>query len=315
MGFIDTMRQRGHAVESVCRVLREQGCQIAARTYRASRVRPVAARTISDAHVMHTILTLTQTADGQPAPEALYGRRKTRALLARHGVVVARCTVDRAMRALGRNGVRRGKAPRTTVPGKDGNRAGDLLDRDFAASAPNQKWVTDFTYVRTWAGFTYVAFIVDCYAQRIVAWNAATTKTAELVMTPLRMALWTRQREGRPAAPGELIHHSDAGTQYTSIAMTQHLFLEGIRPSIGSVGDAYDNALMESVIGLYKTECIKSGVFHAGPFKTISDVEFTTAGWVDWWNNRRLHGKLEMLTPNEYETAHYAALKLEVQPT
>lgn len=308
------MRTQGHAVESVCRVLSEQGCQIAARTYRAWCSRPPAARTVSDARVIDKILTLTQAEDGRPQPEALYGRRKTTALLARHGMPVPRCTVDRAMRTLGRKGVRRGKAPRTTIPAKDGHRAGDLLDRDFTADAPNKKWVTDFTYVRSWSGFVYVAFIVDCFAQRIVGWNAGTTKATELVMTPLRIALWTREREGRPTLPGETIHHSDAGTQYTSIRLTDHLHLEGLRPSIGSVGDAYDNALMESLIGLYKTECIRSGVFHAGPYKTISDVEFATAGWVDWWNNRRLHGKLEMMTPNEFESAHYAALNLEVQP-
>jgi putative transposase len=136
--------------------------------------------------------------------------------------------------------------------------------------------------VRTWAGFTYVAFIVDVYAQRIVAWHAATTKHTDLVMIPLRMALWQRDREGHPTEPGELIHHSDAGSQYTSLRLTEHLALEEIRPSIGSVGDAYDNALMESINGLYKAECIRTTVFHDGPYKTIADVEYATAGWVDW---------------------------------
>lgn len=229
MSFIDTMRTQGHAVESVCRVLSEQGCQIAARTYRAWCIRPPAARTVSDAVVIDKILTLTQTADGQPEPEALYGRRKTAALLARHGMPVPRCTVDRAMRTLGRNGVRRGKAPRTTIPAKDGHRAGDLLDRDFTADAPNKKWVTDFTYVRTWSGFVYVAFIVDCFAQRIVGWNAGTTKATDLVMTPLRIALWTREREGRPTLPGETIHHSDAGTQGGFKRSSQHLSCGGVR--------------------------------------------------------------------------------------
>ena len=155
--------------------------------------------------------------------------------------------------------------------------------------------------------FVYVAFVVDVFAQRIVAWHAATTKTTELVMTPLRMALWARGREGYPTQPGELIHHSDAGSQYTSIRFTEHLALEGIRPSIGSVGDAFDNALMETIIGLFKAECIRTTVFHDGPYKTLADVEYATAGWVDWYNNRRLHGSIGMVPPVEYEQAHYAA--------
>jgi len=189
-----------------------------------------------------------------------------------------------------------------------------LLDRDFTAAAPNRTWVTDFTYVRTWAGFTYVAFIVDVYAQRITAWHAATTKHTDLVMIPLRMALWQRGREGHPRIAGELIHHSDAGSQYTSLRLTEHLALEEIRPSIGSVGDAYDNALMESINGLYKAECIRTTVFHDGPYKTIADVEYATAGWVDWYNNRRLHSTLGNVPPVEYEQAHYAALNREPHP-
>ncbi len=174
-------------------------------------------------------------------PEGLYGRRKMSAYIRRTVIADASFgSVDRAMRTLGLVGVRRDKGVRTTIPAKDGIRAGDLLDRDFTAEAPNRVWVTDFTYVRTWAGFTYVAFIVDVYAQRIVAWHAATTKQTDLVMVPLRMAIWQRGREGRLADPGQLIHHSDAGSQYTSLRLTEHLALEQIRPSIGSVGDAYD---------------------------------------------------------------------------
>jgi transposase InsO family protein len=190
--------------------------------------------------------------------------------------------VDRAMRSLGLQGVRRSKGIRTTIPAKDGRRAGDLLNRDFTAPAPNRTWVMDFTYVRTWVGFAYVAFIVDVFAQRIVAWNAATAKDTDLVMTPLRMAIWQRARDGHPIEPGELIGHADAGSQYTSIRFTEHLDLEGIRPSIGSVGDAYDNALMEC---------------------TISDVEYATAGWVDWYNNRRLHSTLNTPPPSTSKPA------------
>jgi len=303
MAFIDDMRAAGHAVESTCRVLTEHGCRVAARTYRSWRqtTRPIATRTLTDAVVTDALLAT------QGTPEALYGRRKMAHWLRRQGHEVAFCTVDRLMRDLGMNGVRRGKALRTTIPAKDGHRAGDLLDRDFTAPAPNARWVADFTYCRTWAGFVYVAFVLDIFAQRIVGWHAATDKRTELVLTPLRIALWDRDRHGTPVEQGQLLHHSDAGSQYTSIRFTEHLGLEGIAPSIGSVGDAYDNALMESVIGLFKTECIATTVFHDGPYKTLADVEYATAGWVDWYNHRRLHGSLGMITPVECEEAHYAA--------
>jgi putative transposase len=245
MGFIDTMRAEGHAVESICRVLREQGCQVAARTYRAWRSRPPAARTISDAQVVDAIRSSAWAVDDQGrrrlAAEGLYGRRKMTAYLRRTQLPeVGVGAVDRAMHVLGLSGVRRGKGIRTTIPAKNGKRAGDLLNRDFTAAAPNRTWVTDFTYVRCWAGFVYVAFILDVFAQRIVAWHASTSKSTELVMTPLRMALWQRDREGHSASSEQLICHSDAGSQYTSIRFTEHLELEQIRPSIGTVGDALD---------------------------------------------------------------------------
>lgn len=321
MGFIDTLRAEGHAVESICRVLREQGCQIAARTYRSWKQpdRVIAARMLTDAHVANAVRDIAWSIDERGrrrlTPEGLYGRRKMTALLRRTTMPeVSAGAVDRAMRTLGLVGVRRDKKLRTTIPAKDGKRAGDLLDRDFTAPAPNRTWVTDFTYVRTWAGFVYVAFIVDVFAQRIVAWHAATSKETDLVMTPLRIALWQRDREGCPTVPGELIHHSDAGSQYTSIRFTEHLEIEGILPSIGSVGDAYDNALMECVIGLYKTECIRTTVFHHGPYRTIADVEYATAGWVDWYNHRRLHSTLGNVPPVKFENAHYATLNQEPQP-
>jgi transposase InsO family protein len=158
--------------------------------------------------------------------------------------------VDRAMKALGLDGIRRSKGIWTTIPGKNGKRAGDLLNRDFTAAAPNRTWAMDFTYCRAWAGFVYDSFVVDVFAPKIVAWNCATAKDVELVMTPLRMATWQRQREGHPVLPGQLIGH--AGSQYTPLKFTEHLALDGIRPSIGSVGDAYDNALMKCAIGLFK---------------------------------------------------------------
>lgn len=326
VAFIDEQRAQGHAVESVCRVLREQGLQVAARTYRAWKQasRPVAARTMTDALVVDVVRDLAWTQDPRTsaptgarklAPEGLYGRRKMTALVRRTRLPDASAgSVDRAMRLLGLSGIRRDMKVRTTIPAKDGKRAGDLLDRDFTASAPNRVWVTDFTYVRTWAGWVYVAFILDVYAQRIIAWHAATSKDVELVMRPLRMAIWVRDHEGHPVVGPDLIHHSDAGSQYTSLRLTEHLALEDIRPSIGSVGDAYDNALMETINGLYKSECIRTTVFHDGPYKTIADVEYATSAWVDWYNQRRLHGSLGMMTPIEFETAHYAALNREPQP-
>jgi transposase InsO family protein len=310
MAFIDDMRSQGHAVESTCTVATKHGCKVAARTYRSWRQsnRPVAARTATDAVLIDALLATIGT------PEGLYGRRKMTAHLRRSGLEVAHCTVDRLMRDLGMNGVRRGKKLRTTIPSTDGNRASDLLDRDFTATAPNTRWVADFTYCRTWAGFVYVAFVVDVFAQRIVGWHAATDKRTDLVLTPVRIAMWDRDRHGNPVRPGELLHHSDAGSQYTSLRFTEHLALEGIAPSIGSVGDAYDNGLMESIIGLFKTEAIATDVFHTGPYKTLADVEYATAGWVDWWNHRRLHSSLGQIPPAEYEQDYYAALNREPQP-
>ena len=320
VAFVDEMRAEGHAVESTCRVLREQGCQVAARTYRlwAQPDRPIATRVRRDAVVEGTVRELAWTVDEHGCrrltPEGLYGRRKMTALVRRRLPDASAGSVDRAMRSLGLQGIRRSKGVRTTIPAKDGTRAGDLLNRDFTATAPNRTWVMDFTYCRTWAGWVYVAFVVDVFAQKIVAWHAARVRDADLVLVPLKMAIWQRGREGHPIEPGELIGHSDAGRQYTAIRFTEHLELEGGRPSIGSVGDAFDNALMECVIGPFKTECIRTTVFHPGPYRTIADIEFATAGWVDWYNQRRRHSSLDYMTPAEFEAAHYATLTREPQP-
>lgn len=229
------MRAEGHAVESICRVLREQGCQVAARTYRewAGTNRPVAARMITDAMVTNQVRDLAWKVDHEGVrrmtPEGLYGRRKMTALVCRTTPDASPGSVDRAMRTLALQGIRRSKGIRTTIPAKDGKRAGDLLDRNFTADAPNRTWVMDFTYVRTWAGFVYVAFILDVFAQKIVAWNVAPTKAVELVDVPLRMALWQRNREGRPVVPGELIGHADAGSQGGFNRLSQHLDFGGVQ--------------------------------------------------------------------------------------
>ena len=322
LGFIDTMRAEGHAVASICRVLREQGHQIAARTYRSQRHGVIAARTVTDAQVQSavrdaawTVIEINGRARRVLSPEGLYGRRKMTAPIRRTTIPGAsRGAVDRAMRALGLSGIRRDKGIRTTIPAKDGIRAGDLLNRDFTAPRPDHTWVMDFTHCRTWAGWVYVAFIVDVYSQRIVAWHAQTSKHVELVMIPLRMALWERGRQGHPIQPQQLRAHSDAGSQYVSLVYTDKLALDGIAPSIDSVGDAYDNALMETINGLYKAECIRTTVFHDGPYKTIADVEFAAAGWVDWYNTRRLRSSLGYVSPAEFEQALYATLTREPHP-
>jgi putative transposase len=295
------MRARGFRVEPVCRVLCEHGVQVAPRTYRNWKTAAPSARTVTDARLTDALRATVRT------PEGMYGRRKMTAYLRRQGHRVARCTVDRLMGDEGLSGVVRGRRHRTTIPGgKDARRALDLLDRDFTAAAPNRKWVTDFTYARTWSGFVYVAFVVDCYSRTIVGWHAATVKDTAMVTTALKMALWRCDHADHRVAAG-LIHHSDAGSQYTSIAFAETLVLEGIAASIGSIGDAYDNALAESTIGLYKTEAVgRNSPFLTGPLKTIDDVEYATMEWVDWFNNRRLHSRLGYVPPDEYEAAFYA---------
>lgn len=310
--FIDTHKER-FGVEPICRVLTEHGCKIAPSTYYAWNSRKPSDRDIHDAYVRNAIFDLRfafdqATGRWKATPVSLYGYRKTWHLLRATGLIVARSTVARIMREAGWRGVVRGRGIRTTVPASDGHRAGDLLHRQFAAPRPNHTWIADFTYVRTWAGFVYVAYIVDVFSQRIVGWHAQRTMTADLVTTALRMAIWMRQQTGNPIPTG-LIHHSDAGSQYTSLRFTQRLDLEGIAPSIGSVGDAYDNALMESIIGLYKTECIETSIFHNGPYRSLEDVEFATMSWVDWYNNDRLHSSLGYTQPVTFEGRYHEAKK------
>lgn len=302
------MRGEGHGVESTVRVLREQGVQVAPRSYRAWKRRPPAARTIDDAAITATLHELRQRDEqGRQAPEVLYGRRKMTAWLARNGFPdVSKHTVDRLMRDEGMNGLIRGRKTRTTIPSKDGIRAKDLLNRAFTAPRPDHAWVTDFTYVPAWCGFVYVAFAIDLYSRAIVGWAVSTVKDTGFVESCLKMALWRRDHAGHPVPRG-MIHHSDAGSQYTSIRFTETLVLEGLAASIGTVGDAYDNAAAETVMGLFKNEAIANdSPFRTGPLKTKADVESVTFAWVDWYNTRRLHSTLGNTTPDEFETAYYA---------
>jgi putative transposase len=219
--------------------------------------------------------------------------------LAREGIPAARCTVERLMRQAGLAGAVRGRTRRTTVPaGPAAARPGDLLARDFTAPAPNRRWVADITYVATWSGFAYAAFVIDLFSRKIVGWRVAATLRAELALDALEHALWQRSRDSQQVAG--VVHHSDRGVQYLSIAYTARLAQAGAVASVGSAGDSYDNAAAESTIGLYKTELITRG----GPWRTVEDVELATLSWVDWYNHRRLHGYCRNVPPAEYED-HY----------
>ncbi|MFG3196083.1 IS3 family transposase [Streptomyces sp. NPDC048208] len=299
VAFIDEHRDRFGGVEPICRVLTEHDCKIAPATYYAHHKRRMSpsARTVRDAELKERISTVFE------ANYRVYGARKVWRELNRQGHRVARCTVERLMRELGVAGAVRGKRVITTLPGGQAERAPDLVDRDFVAGAPNRCWVADFTHVKTWAGVVYVAFVVDTFSRRIVGWSAATVRETVFVLDALEMAIWQRDRDQRPVQPGELIHHSDAGSQYTSFRLAEHLDAAGIAASIGSVGDAYDNALMESTIGLFKTELIKP----RRAWKTLYDVELATAEYVDWYNHRRLHGEIGHVPPVEYENNYYLA--------
>ncbi len=221
--------------------------------------------------------------------------RKVWLQLNREGYAVARCTVERLMRDLGLRGVVRGKKQITTISDPKQERAPDLVNRNFKATRPNQLWVADFTYVATWSGFVYVAFVIDVFARSIVGWRVSNSMKTALVLDALEQALWARQnRRG-------LIHHSDRGSQYLSIHYTERLADANISASVGTTGDSYDNALAETIIGLYKTEVIH----HRGPWKGRESVEYATLEWVDWFNNRRLLEPIGNIPPAEREMEYY----------
>ena len=227
----------------------------------------------------------------------VYGVKKVWKQLNREGVPVARCTVARLMRDLGLEGAVRGRKFTTTVADDAAARPLDLVDRDFTATRPNQLWVSDLTYVATWRGFVYVAFVIDVFARRIVGWRASSSLRSDLALDALEQALYDRQVDNAE----RLVHHSDRGGQYLSIRYTERLAEAGIEPSVGSKGDSYDNALAESVIGLYKTEVIR----RRGPWRHLDDVEFATLEWVAWFNTRRLLEPIGHIPPAEHEEAYY----------
>lgn len=230
----------------------------------------------------------------------LYGARKIWHVLRRDGQDVARCTVERLMRALDIRGVVRGKRVVTTNPDTSLPCPDDKVNRLFKADRPNKLWVSDFTYVPTWSGTVYVAFVIDVFARRIVGWRVSTSMTTKFVLDALDQAIWQRKTLDNTS----LVHHSDRGSQYLSIKYTERLAQAEIDLSVGTVGDAYDNALAECVIGLFKTEVIKQ----IGPWKSMREVEWETLKWVDWYNNRRLLGSIGYITPAEAEEAFYANL-------
>ena len=281
-------------VESICAVLSEHDASIAPSTYYDARARTPSAQDERDERLKEQISKVHRDNYG------VYGARKVWLALNREGTPVARCTVERLMRELALHGARRGRQVRTTTPDPAATRPPDRVNRAFTPRAPNRLWVADFSYVPTWAGMVYVAFVIDAYARRILGWRAATSMTTALVLDALEQAVWTRRRDGAADLAG-LIHHNDAGSQYTSIAFTERLAEAGIDASVGSVGDAYDNALAESVIGLFKTELIKP----RGPWRTVDEVEAATLHYVHWFNHDRLLETNGDLSPVELEQAYY----------
>ena len=284
--YIDAHRAR-FGVEPICTTL-----QVAPSTYYAARQRAPSPRSLHDADLK---ARLTQV---HAAHFGVYGVRKLWHQLQREGTTVARCTVERLMRDLGLRGVVRGRRLRTTIPDETAARPADLVQRNFHPVAPNRLWVADLTYVRTWAGFAYVAFIIDAYARYIVGWHVSRSLHTDVVLTALEQALWVRKGPFE-----ELVHHSDRGVQYLSIRYTERLAEAGIATSVGSRGDSYDNALAETVNGLYKAEL----VYRRAPWRGCEDLELATLEWVDWFNHRRLYGVLGYVPPAEYEASWHPA--------
>ena len=302
--FVDAERAT-YGVEPICRVLQIAPSSYYAHQQAAADASRRSARRQRDEALTAKIDTVYR------ANYEVYGARKVWHQLRQDGEPVARCTVERLMRAAGLEGVVRGGRVRTTRPAEDSTPVSpDLVQRQFTAERPNQLWLADFTYVATWRGFVYVAFVIDAFSRRIVGWRAHTTMQTDLVLDALEQALCDRETDGG-ASP--LVHHSDRGSQYVSMRYTERLAAAGVAPSVGSVGDAYDNALAESVIGLFKTEVIH----RRGPWRGFDDVEYATLEWVAWFNTQPLLEPLGYLPPAVYEeqfhragAAHAAAVAL-----
>jgi putative transposase len=267
--------------------------QVAPSTYYAAKSRTPSPRSLGDVQLKGEIRRIWDD------NYQVYGARKIWKQLRREGLQTGRCRVERLMRELGIAGAVRGKPKFTTLADDAAQRPADLVERDFTAQRPNQLWVADLTYARTWVGFVYAAFVIDVYSRMIVGWQLATHLRTDLALDALEMALWRRD-----AAVQGLIHHSDRGCQYTAIRYTDRLAEAGATPSIGSRGDSYDNALAESTIGLFKTELIN----RHGPWRSVEQVELAVLEWIDWYNARRLHGALGDIPPMEFEQTFYDAL-------
>ncbi|XAS75722.1 IS3 family transposase [Dermatophilaceae bacterium Sec6.4] len=282
-------------VEPICTVLSEHGWKIASSTYYEHVNRPAQDWEVRDASLINEIRRVHAQNFG------VYGARKVWLTLNREGTPVARCAVERLMRGEGLVGAVRGKVKRTTIADPHAARPPDLVKRHFEPLAPNTLWVADFTYVSTWSGWVYVAFVIDAYARRIVGWSVSTSMTTDFVLHAFEQAVWTRNRYGT-ADFTHLVHHNDRGAQYTSIRFGLALAEAEIAGSVGTTGDSYDNALAESINGLYKTELIKP----RKPWKGPDDVEIATAEWVDWFNHRRPYEYCGDIPPAELEAAYYA---------
>jgi putative transposase len=284
-------------VEPICRVLSEHGCAIAPSTFYDATSRGRSRRAVRDEQLMQLIAQERET----HRFVAGLGARKMWLRLRSQGHDVARCTVERLMGQMGITGViRQQRRVRTTIADPAAARPTDLVDRQFTASRPNQLWVADFTYCPTWSGMVYVAFVFDVFSRRVLGWRVATRMTTPLVLDCLEQAIWTRQRDGVSDLTG-LVHHTDAGSQYRAIAFTDRLVETGIDASVGSVGDAYDNALAESQIGLFKSELI----WPHGPWRDRDHLEAAVLDWVSWFNTERAHESIDDLTPIQVEALHY----------
>jgi putative transposase len=291
VAFVDS-HQEEYGVQPVLQALEDTPAQIAPSTYYAAKTRPASPRSRRDATLIEMIKKIHAENYG------VYGARKIWHELQRRGVRVARCTVERLMREIGLRGLLRDKSPRTTRPAAETDRPRDLVKRDFTATAPNQLWVADLTYVRTSIGWVYAAFVLDVYSRMIVGWQVSTSLYTDLALDALKLAIWRRQNQG--ADLQGLVHHSDRGVQYRAIRYTQRLAEAGAVASVGSKGDSFDNAMAEAFNSLYKAELVRN----RGPWRGLDDLEMATVEYIDWYNNRRLHGELGHVPPAEHEALH-----------